>query len=88
MSQGSRAVAPTIVPDPGRSGNPFSQEEIAAWQDQTLHSWHTGWCSPQRHQQPFPHVPLDPATEDLAWSLLLPGESSCCFGAAVMYTSR
>lgn len=73
MSPGSRAAAPTVVPDPGRSGNPSPQEEMAARQGQALHSQHAGWCSPQCHQQPFLRVSLDTATEDLIQSLLLPG---------------
>lgn len=48
------------------------------WQDQALHSWHTGWSSPQCHQQLFLHVLLGTATKYLKQSLLLPGKGSCC----------
>lgn len=75
MNHSSRAAAPTVVPDPRRSGNPSSQEEMAAWHDQALHSWHTAGT---HHRQPFPRVPLDRATRDLAQSLLLPEGSSHC----------
>lgn len=52
VSQGSRAAAPT-QPDPRRSGAPVLWEGMALLQDQTLHSWHTDWSSPQCHRSPF-----------------------------------
>lgn len=87
MSQGSKAVAPTIVPDPRRSGHPSLQEEVAAGQDETLHSWYPRWCSLQCHQQPFLRVPLGTAMEDLIRSLLLPGESSRCLRKTLLWGS-
>lgn len=87
MSQGCKAVAATIVSDPRRSGHPSLQEEMAAGQDEALHSWYPGWRSPQCHQQPFLSVPVDTAMEDLIRSLLLPGERSRCLRKTLLWGS-
>lgn len=84
VNQSSRAAVLAVVPDPRRSGNPSSQEEMAAWHDQALHSWHTAGT---HHRQPFPRVPLDTGTRDLAQSLLLPEGSSRCLPKTLLWGS-